>query len=454
MTTEISSSRFAIGGAGAGAVLLALIFAYAFLFPTFFVVLGNRGAILVNGGLMFLIIFTLLLGGGKIDFQNHLEKQIVIGFLVLMLYYFVHMTLATVFLSEEIIFRDLFELHKPVLHALSFLVPFLFPFLLVSRYLDQILIGIFIAVAILALTQISTDITPIAALYTDSTNAISTTRVTIPFRNPYDLGYAISFFTYFFAFRLLIKRDYRSFPLFIISLVIAVLTQSRGVFFGISAAFLVGFPLVLFLDNYKSLVGLRAKKYVVGAVLLLVVVAAIGLLTYQLYSERLLYLVSGLEDIFLGRESRPVNLRREQIDFVLSLADESIWIALFGNGVSKAVMDTLETSYTFYTFRYGVIGLGLIFFLPLLTTLALLSELIAGARSEKRYLSLAIFVWMFSLMFVSVSNAASEQIRVSFQYYFLMGFAVRLFCSRYGWKHGGEWRQERARRVSGGQGAG
>ncbi|NJO63755.1 MAG: hypothetical protein HC836_37900 [Richelia sp. RM2_1_2] len=99
--------------------LPGLIFLYAFFFPTFTQTLDTKGAILVNGGLIILLSIYFICKR-KIFFISKIEKKIFTLISTTLFYYALAIPISIIFLSQEVIFSDLFELHKPILHFLSF----------------------------------------------------------------------------------------------------------------------------------------------------------------------------------------------------------------------------------------------------------------------------------------------------------------------------------------------
>ena len=413
-----------------GRAALAGIFVYGFAFPQFYVLFGSAGAILVNGGLILLILSVVFGKGGGIRFYSGEERQLYLGFFLTMLYYLIALSYSTIFLSSEILLRDLYEIHKPVLHVLCFSLPFLIAVRFDDGFLDRLLTFCFfimLGFGWMGVLQLSPTI---ASLYAGEAVAFRS-RLSIPFTHPYNAGFVHSFFVFFFLFKFLITRKFRYIPYVALATATLVVAQSSGAFLGFLIAAFIGIPIAVFLDNYEKFLKLRIEKYVLVLVFLTLMMIAAVMFVFEHFSGHhfISYLWRGLTNLASGDWNiKSITNRLEKLQWTLWLANDSGWIAFFGNGVSKSVLADLETTYTFFLFRYGLVGLVVIFLLPVLASMYLLARVLISFDPAWKYYPLALFAWMVNAFGVSVSNTATEQPRVSLLFYFCLGLSVRIFC--------------------------
>lgn len=405
--------------------LLAAIWGFAVFMPTFRGLVGTAGAVLVNGGLI-LAGSAILLGYGlRVPFRDHSERTVAAVVLASLLYYGLALTFSTAFLAETVIPRDAFELHKPVLHTLSFLLPFV----LVTteqdvKSLKRVLGACFFGIVIVATLQYAVP-APMAWLYTKASNATAG-RLTVPFGNPYDFGFVMTFFVYFFLFRYF--RGFRARHLIWAGFAAAmiVLTQSRTAVITLAFSLGTAVPLILVVQYRDALADLELPGSVLRylGLLALAGVAAYGVVLA--FQDEIRYLVSGIGALLAGREQSSLNVRLEQLRVTFMIADSNPLTALLGNGVSKAGMQYLESGYVFFLFRYGALGLVLIFVLPLTVVAGSGLRTLGRWRAAADPLVAAVVAWLLSLFVASIGNNFTEQPKLSFMYYFLIGVAIRL----------------------------
>lgn len=411
-------------GRSTGAGALALVWAFALFAPSLRGLVGTAGAILVNGGLIALAALVFAWRGERIRFVDEGERALALVVLGSLLYYMVAITFASAFLSEQVIFRDLFELHKPILHASSFLLAFLLlPTAEATERLEKILVWCFVAIVALSIVQF---IAPpvIAKLYTKPAN-LRAGRLAVPFGNPYDYGFAVSLFAYYFLFRYLDGQGRKELSRSALAMAMIVLTQSRTavITMGFTLAALV--PGVVWVRYRDRLARLEIPRAVLRYGVLVLAVIAAGAVVVVEFRDEVAYLVGGIRALILRGEQSSLNVRIGQLQQTVERANENLLVALFGNGVSKAGMEFLESGYAFYLFRFGVLGLVLIFIVPLVIVMGRLLQVMATRPARVDALAAAVLVWLGSLFVASIGNNFTEQPKLSFMYYFLLGFALR-----------------------------
>lgn len=405
---------------------LTLVFLFAFFAPTFRAYLGTQGAIIVNGGILGLLAFWMFTNGRVLRFTSPQEAttyKIIAG---CFLYYFVTIAFSTLFLSRRVILPDLYELHKPLLHFLSFTVAFAYTRSLadVGRA-TRLLLWCFAGTVAISLIQMA-GVDVIGEMYTKEAN-VRAGRVTAPFGNPYDYAFVMSFYVYLFAFRFVKLRSSGSLLGIIVTLALVVLSQSRTnvIVIVISLAFVI--PAVLVADRAgalrRLLIPVELRKYAIIAA----IAATGGLLVVGLFGEEVRYLVGGIERLLHEGRQSSLDVRLRQLEVITDLASRSVWTALLGNGVSKDIMPLVESSYAFFLFRYGVLGFLIVFVLPLMVALWILGRMLLEVHREHKYIAMAVLVWFVTLPVASIGNSFTEQPKISFIFYFLMGLGIRYY---------------------------
>lgn len=413
-------------------IVVYCIFLYAICFPLFYERLESSGAILVNGGLIiWTFLYFLFFGKLRVKIVNKYEKRIVITIIGLFSFYLFAILFSTLFLSERLIFSDLYEIHRPVLYSLVFITSLLF-FNTKKRLknLEVLLLLSFLIVAIFGINHYFGIEDLISAQYTKAVN-IRTRRISTPFPNPYDYGFYLSLPFCYCTIRSLrskisSKERITFILLSLISIIGIILTQSRTGFIILTfEAFVI--PTVLILERSFSLKALIFSKKIIKYVFLLLIMVFFIRIFYITYGENFGYLFNSIERIvFEGSIGGSGTTRLNLIELAIENAGNDFLVFLFGSGPSKAILKNPEAGYAYFIFRYGFSTLFFFFFFPLLISISLLVKIIK-AKIIDSSIYLAILAWYLSVPVVYLATNATEQIRLSFIYYFLMGFIVKSY---------------------------
>lgn len=405
---------------------LAAVFAFAVFAPTFRAYLGTQGAILVNGGLLALLAGLLFNRGKRIPFLSVQERTIYGIITACFLYYLAAIASSTLFLSQRVIMPDLYELHKPFLHFLSFTAPFAF----VTRLADvertgRLLRWCFAGIVSISILQ-ALGVPGLGELYTKEAN-LQAGRVTAPFGNPYDYAFVMSFYVYFFSLRYATRNHRVSFVWALLAMGLVTVSQSRTNVIVLAGALVVLVPFALVIDRWPSLrrLGLPTAFRKYGLIAATAAAGAVFVITF--FGDDIRYLIGGIERLLVEGQQSSLNERLRQLDVILESASADIRVALFGNGVSKSVMPLVESTYAFFLFRYGFVGFVVVFVLPLAITLWVLGRLLAQVQQRDKYMAMSIFVWFAALPVASIGNNFTEQPKLSFLFYFFMGFGIRYY---------------------------
>lgn len=397
---------------------------FAFFFPVFFNYLGSAGSILINGSLILALFFVIIIPGWF--FRSEYHKKVFYFFFFLFFFFLMHIIcsiiIGLIFGGVELIQRDFYELHRPVYYFLVFLYAYLF-FSKVNEVekLDAIFLIVFIGIVIVGLNQYFGIFDFISLLYTKQGN-VDSRRVSAPFVNPYDYAFIMSFFILYFFLKMFYTSLVYILPL-LIALIMFILPQSRSVAATFLVGFFVVFPLVfLFLDF--DFIRFKLSKRLFAFYLSIIVLLFVFLASIPYLLENFSYLTGQFVRLVEGEGvGRSAGIRLSQFLFALDKANENLLILLFGNGPSKNEMEYVESIYNYQFYRYGLIGLFLYFVLIVISGSYFSWKILKKiGRNHPSYpLFLALLVWFLIIPLMSIGNNFTEQIRLSFFFYSMLG---------------------------------
>lgn len=408
--------------------LFSVVFLFALFFPFFLSYIGTAGAILVNGGLILGLIQCLFIfKSPKFVFDSTYHKQTFMAILTIFVFFFFHIALSMLIGVSvggvNIIQRDFYEFHRPVLYLLVFVFSFTVFYRdgLVLKF-ERLLFFAFVILVLIGLNQYVGFYDYVSQLYTKQHN-INSRRVAAPFLNPYDYAFMMSFFVLYFFLKMIYSAIIFIIPL-TLALSMFVLPQSRSV----AGTFLVGFfvvlPLVLLLLEFDF-----KKLFVPKKLLLTFFLMLLAIILFVLSVPYLLENFPYLTDQFVrflqgGGVGRSGNIRLEQFLFALEKAFSNPLILLFGNGPAKSELEFVESIYNYQFYRYGLVGFLLYFLLLICLGSCFAWKVLKNiGRQHPSYpIFLALLVWFLIIPLMSIGNNFTEQVRLSFFFYTMLGF--------------------------------
>lgn len=414
----------------------SIIGAFAIFFPIFQNTFGTSGAILVNAAVIAASCVVLFAAFGKgVSKERFVGKSkesviILFVFLILLIHIPLAMSSGALFNNFSIAIRDFYEIHRPIMYTLVFcLAYFAFQNIDDLNKLHKFLIYIFIGLVILGLNQSFRVFDEITVLYTKEHNAM-TRRLSAPFVNPYDYAFVMILFIVYFFFWFICGRWY-NILFFVFALILFISTQSRSMTIGLGFAMLFWMPIVIGFANRRSLAKYRLNQTIVRYV----VVSFAGIITFSLLIGYLLdnygYLTKAFVQIIeqgdLSTLDGATSTRQDQLLYAFDLARKNPVVLLFGNGAAKNHMEFVESTYTYYIFRYGLIGLLLYFLVPWVLAIGCSIRCLKRINYKHSLFPFyaAILIWLLCLPVCSIGNNLTEQVRVSFLYYSTLGIVVR-----------------------------
>lgn len=416
--------------------MVLFLFLIALFLPTLQSSLGNSGAIFVNSAIFFVAVAYLLsrLGFPPSAFSlSGEQKIIIIGFGLLFATIPISMMTGLLFSGINLSIRDFFELHRPMFYCAIFLAGVFsarqHPF--DPTFLRVIYFSFWVAITI-GFLQIFWGNSSFFGLYTKAAN-IAKGRMAAPFINPYDFAFFLSFYCCLFVsfFGLVRERRLTGFLMLIIALFGILLTQSRSVFVGaiFSVVFLV--PILAFLMSKKSY--FIIKKYILRFTLMSVLSVLLLISSFLYLADSFPYLVySLLAFVSEGKIGTSANLRVIQLNFAIEKAAGNPLTFFFGNGPAKDEMPIVESMYTYLFYRYGFLGLTsyLSIFIALPMVVAARGFAASCSSITEKALFLAFAAWCVSMGIMFLGNNFTEQTRLYFFYFFLVGYITELSISR------------------------
>ncbi len=403
-------------------ISFSFLMIYAIFMPSFFSTFGRSGSFIINGGLIFLLLVCVL----KFDVLE--GSKVFITYSLLILSFFIvipiSMFIGVVFGGIELNIRDFYEFYRPLLYFLTFLYSYRF---FISKkntqFFECLLAVVFIISTVFGVNHYLGFIDSISEKYTKTLN-IDSFRVSTPFVNPYDYAFFMSFFVLYYFVKFIYSSIYYFF-LFLVSIVMMILPQSRSVAVGFLIAAFIVMPLVIaYLSFNLKRFSISNKAFLYYFLFVLLLLSFVFSIPYLMENFRYLtgQFVRLIEQGDIGRSA---GIRVQQFVFALGKASDNALILFFGNGPAKNEMQFVESIYNFLFYRYGLVGFSLYFFTLFLTIYFSVNLLKNTSEKNSSYpLHLAILIWLISIPFLSIGNNFTEQVRLSYFYYVIIGFVV------------------------------
>lgn len=380
-----------------------------FIFPSFNNSLGSFGSGIPQ---LFIIVYMCCF-----NFKRKIKN---IKYKLLFLYLFIVMIISLTYNSlitqEYFYILNLFEIYRPILFFLAYYTGYKYVLeekvvlLKIDKYINFM---VFLVIFTYLLYVIFPDMyNNFASYYTKDDNINGIRRFTSFFSNPYDTAYFINFAVVYY-----LRKIYLKFKLieviFIVLLVMALLaTQSR------TGMILLGVNIVLInLYNIKFEKNMR-KRIKVCIILILLFCISFGVICSNMdyilthYS----YLYYGLNSLIKNgvRETKSINTRFEQYQYVLESLSTNFFI---GMGVDKINKIYTESMFSLYLYRYGFLGI-----LYVITLMFI--QIKESYKGRKNILSSVFFIISITNSITFLTNNYYDQIRNNFIFYFLFGIIV------------------------------
>tara|TARA_R110002012_G_scaffold78049_2_gene199003 strand:+ start:124552 stop:125802 length:1251 start_codon:yes stop_codon:yes gene_type:complete len=400
--------------------------------PPFYDRLGSAGVLAI-------IVCTIMLCWLSISFflrgtlpLNTTERKAIFGVFAAYFIYFLLLPVSSIigfiFNDFSITIRDLSDIYRPVLYASVFLLTF-YSFNSKESFisLEKGLLIVFTGFVLLSVAHLVGFFDPLIAWFTKAHN-VKSRRVCAPFINPYDYAFVMSFYIYYFFLKFLYK-SWKFIFLLLLALLMFVSTQSRSIAVGMLFGLVIITPAMMVLVNFRSLREFKLPKTLIKYNLLLVLSIIFFIASVGYLIENYQYLTYEFVKIWnnRGQEISAGSTRLEQLNMAIEYATASPLNFFFGNGPAKDVMEYVESIYTFFFFRYGVVGLFTIFIIPYLIALYSLIKILRKLSPAHPLFVffLAAVIWLLALPVCAIGNNLTEQFRTSFLYNAFLAIVIR-----------------------------
>ncbi len=216
-----------------------------------------------------------------------------------------------------------------------------------------------------------------------------------------------------FSFILLIKKiTIKHFIYFIVILCTMLLTQSRSMYL---CSVICLFLCICLPINYKNL--RTGAKTLILLSSIIFILGGIIFYYFDEISSNLTYAISGLE-LMLEGNNNSVNIRQNQVEWAI---DNNPYI-IIGAGIGKGEI-MLESFYSLYYYRYGIIGI----MLSILFTVYTAHKAYKIAQKEYRnnliisILYYALFIFYLITPIATLSSCHMDSPKISYLFYGIMG---------------------------------
>lgn len=386
------------------------------LFPTFPSLLPD----LIGFQLIFVLeVIFILLSWYKGIFkpQNNTITDIII-------FYFISATVVSIILDlikGVSVASDFFELAKPFTF-LSFFWLYRFSIYKTNQIIDNTFCALKFICLVLAIYSILSFVLPGIFrnieyfLYKRSSVPILANKAIGSFSQTYHFAFFL-LLPLSFTFILLLKApNIRHLLSFILILTSMLLTQSRSMYLCSLLCIVISYCCPVLHET--------AKQRITTISLLASFIILIFILVFQYYDvlyKNLTYAFEGLSSIYEGNNNS-VSVRENQIHWALN----NNRFFLIGSGIGKGEI-MLESFYSLYFYRYGLIGLLLSLVLFLIT--AYKSYIIAKSHIDCLYKIIFYSVAVFYLLvpFSITSSCHMDSPKLSILFYGIMGLIFRKY---------------------------
>ncbi|WP_299661698.1 O-antigen polymerase [uncultured Psychromonas sp.] len=269
---------------------------------------------------------------------------------------------------------------------------------------------LFFAVAILNIFYITLlSDTPFSEIinlfYKRSESIVLSDKAIVPFTQIYHYGTFMLFGCLYSLIKLLNKKNFFDLIVFLIFFFALILSQSRS----IMVSLVFGIVLCLLFYSSKKMI-----NRVVYSLVYLLAFLFIFKIFYYKYSENLLYLFNGLNQMSSG-ESSSLNSRLSQ--FMLAIQGGFFW----GSGVAKNFYK-LESLPAVYILRYGFFGL--MFFYIIVYYVASVARHLARYNNRFEILFKSINIWLLIYPITSLSSPHQDTPKLAIFFYGILGITL------------------------------
>lgn len=335
---------------------------------------------------------------------------------------------------DNIIERDFFELIKPPLFFLIFLLSYNINYHKTNTVIlfRKLMFLLFIVACIGLCEPFIEPINEIIIYLYKGTREGVRNRTVFSFISPYTFATVMILPFYYFLFHFFDNKKMKicHFFAFMVVAFSIICSQSRTVLIALLSSFS---GLIISTLCFRWIP--ERKKFLIFLLVFIAFMPIIIPLIMTFFYENFSYVYYGIFNLFNElfdssfddaiNASYSTAARKEQFDLALSLQDP---IPLIGKGIGKDYLYA-ESFYAMYIYRVGLLGI-LIHFLFLAYGLWVLRKHAEFAFRNKQKNLLIIFVsiifYLIALPICYISSAINDQTRSGFIFYFILGFVFKI----------------------------
>ncbi len=406
-------------------LLVQYIYFFAILFSCPFFVHSHNiyvGQLFIYAQIFMLMFFFLFLRlvqkkhGKFFSFKDILF--VCISFALFVSFYY---GILTVIFTDVIIFRDLFDIFRPIIYLLIILFPLIFNI----KYNQLQKIVRF--VCFLALLEVAINFfifvdfgKPIINIYRVQTSGINYLR----FSGTFGFAYTFSNFIFFLLlYSIFLYKVHKTKTLRILFSLFFLCILVSGSRVGIVALIIILFVIFIVENQIKELLFLLCFS--------LFLTFFLFIFLDKIYFDKVCSYFFRL--IQLGVEDPSASHRFAELVLAKNILEKNL---LFGEGSNKYYFNKilglhLESLYAYYLAKWGLLGfllyifhLGLILFLNHKVMLHYRSDPYVYALSK------SFFYWVLSIFIFGFSTSITDSYRGPFIFYTIVGYLLMLYCYR------------------------
>jgi hypothetical protein len=353
------------------------------------------------------------------DISTHIIPFLVTVLFVLL----ISISLSCEFINGDFIFNDLFELGRPFL----FLLIFLFYKNSCLKIIDlerETIRSIMIIFGFLSIYTV------VEFLFPDTLREFSLffwkeerleKRFVGSFWTPYYFAYALMIPLFYSWMILLKKTTHINFITFLLFLSAFLLIQSRSMYIAV----IIGFVMTFFLPYFR-MAGIRGffKISVIYFCFISAIIYIFNFYYFEIY-DILHYSLDGIPAMVEGRNGS-ANERMEQIRWAV----ENNQMVIIGQGIGKNNHNLLESFYSMYYYRYGLLGMLIFLFITIVAGIKSYAVAVMEYATPKvSCFYLGLFVFYCTAPIWLLSGSHHDTPKNSLLFYGLMGLVFYKYSS-------------------------
>jgi len=374
--------------------------------------------------IVFILALSFVLVSGTHVYKTKFSEHALIYFLYFL--YSILFALICDIYRGDIVISDFFEIAKPIAFLLFFTL-YRRSYLPIEQ-LEQItyrtLALIFCGLCIYCLIEFVFPelVRPLSfILYKRESMPILANKAIGSLSQTYNFAYILLLPLIFLFVSFLYRMQVKNAVLFLLFFFVLLLTQSRSMYICFAATMFLCFCIPLLYRDTKS-----TFKILVFVFLLVAIFAFIFLSLQDVIKQNFSYAYYGIEAMLDG-DNNSVNTRGSQVEWAI----ENNHFMIIGAGIGKGVI-MLESFYSLYYYRYGIIGVTLyllLIFYTSLTSYKIAKIELARSNELLGIIYISLFVFYTVTPIALLSSTHQDTPKISLIFYGLMGLIFNKYST-------------------------